>query len=60
MKIEIPRPDWHRHLVKAINVAKDGDIIVCHNRDMLELAESARQRMCPEKMIFFDIEEEVF
>ena len=57
MKHEIPRSNWPTALAEAIENADDGDTIVCHNEDMAQLAERARQRMCPKKTLMFEIDD---
>jgi len=49
----IPRGNWHLALAACIASAAHGDTIICHTAAMQALAERARQRMCPEKMLFF-------
>jgi hypothetical protein len=51
--IEIPASNWHVALATAIETARDGETIKCLNKSQAELGESARQRMCPGKRLFF-------
>lgn len=56
MRHTIPAGNWTRALAAKIEQAQDGDEIVVHNEDMKELAESAKQRMCPNKRLVFVVE----
>jgi len=56
MRYEIPTSNWHTALADAIEDAADGDTIVCHSEAMELLADSARARMCPEKLLVFEVE----
>ena len=56
MRREIPRKNWTRHLADAIGQAADGDTIVCHTTNMVELASRAHARMCPDKILIWEIQ----
>lgn len=56
MRVEMPETDWHMKLADAIDNAKPGDVIVCHSEDMKRLGERAKNRMCPDKEIVFEVE----
>lgn len=58
MRYTIPTRSWTLMLWVAIAAAQDGDVIEVHNDAMQELAERARLRMCPDKNLTFEIEEE--
>lgn len=58
MTITIPRTNWTMALADAIRDACDGDVIVVHNDDMRELGERAKGRMCPNKTLTFQVEDE--
>lgn len=51
----VPQANWHTALADAIEQSQDGDTIIVHNPSMKELAERALGRMCPGKLIFFQI-----
>jgi hypothetical protein len=53
----VERKNWHVHLAGVIQKAKDGDTIICHSQPMIELAERARSRLCPEKKLIFKMED---
>ena len=53
----IPRGNWHLALIDAIKNAQDGDTIECHTEAMQQLAEKAKQRMCPQKSFIFTLED---
>lgn len=55
-RIEIPRRNWNNELANAIENSSNGDVIVCHSQEMMELAERAKERMCPDKIISFELE----
>ncbi len=57
MRHEIDHVDWHMQLSNAIKIACNGDTIVCHNDSMRELAERARIRMCPDKVLTFELQD---
>jgi len=52
---KIPYANWTSHLARLIDTAADGDTIQVHTEAMQELAEMARERMCPEKKLNFII-----
>lgn len=52
----LPAANWHMALANAIEAAQDDDTIVCHSEAMAELAEEARQRLCPSKRLVFEVE----
>lgn len=54
MKIKIPAGNWQMALVDAIESAKDGDIIVVKSNVQRQLAQSTKERMCPDKDITFE------
>ncbi len=56
MRHKIPAANWPTHLADAIEVADDGDVIVCHSGSMKSLAERAHGRMCPDKLLSFPVE----
>jgi len=58
MQYVIPAGGWVSRLADAIENAEAGDSIVVRSEAMLELAERARSRMCPEKQITFILEKE--
>lgn len=57
MKHTIHFGNWHIALADAIEAADDGDVIIVHNEAMKELAEGARESMCPDKQLSFEIVE---
>ena len=56
MRHTIPAGNWPTALVDTIESAQDGDVIVVHTAAMQELAEGARQRMCPHKKLVFEVQ----
>ncbi len=50
--------NWHIHLVGILGSARPGDTIVCFSDSVRELAAQTRRRMCPDKFLIFDVEEE--
>lgn len=57
MRHEIAPADWHLKLSNAIRTAGDGDTIICHTESMRALAERARARMCPDKLLTFELQD---
>ncbi len=55
MRIVIPSSNPFAALADAIEVSKDGDVIEVDSQEMKELAEDAKERMCPAKQIAFAI-----
>jgi len=55
MRHEIPTHSSRTHLANAIENAKDADIIVCRSDAMKVLAERAHKRMCPDKLLTFEV-----
>ena len=55
MRHIISTTDWTTSLADAIEVANNGDTIVCHNDAMVELGKRARSRMCPNKTLTFEL-----
>jgi hypothetical protein len=56
MRHEIPVTNWASHLAAATRQAEDGDTIVCHTPNMVEFARRAQGRMCPTKIIIWEIQ----
>ena len=56
MEFRLPRRNWHMALADAIKQSSDGDIIIVFSKVMLELGLSAKMRMCPDKLLTFEIE----
>jgi len=52
---KIPHANWHMALAIAIEETQDGDTIVVHNDAERELGEIAKERMCPQKQITFEV-----
>ena len=52
---KIPSSNWPTALWAAIDCSVDGDIIVILNEAMRELGEEAKERMCPNKEITFEV-----
>ena len=57
MRHEIDHENWHLKLSNAIRTSVNGDTIVCHNDTMRELAERAHIRMCPDKILTFELQD---
>jgi len=55
MKHVIPARNWTTALADAIESADEYDVIEVHSDAMWELAERARQRMCPDKYLIFEV-----
>lgn len=56
MRHTIPTCNWPTALVDTIESAQDGDVIIVHTAAMQDLAEGARQRMCPHKNLVFEVQ----
>lgn len=56
MRYEIHKHDWPAKLADTVGLATDGDTIVCYSQAMIELGERARVRMCPRKVLVFELE----
>lgn len=58
MKHVIPAKNWHLEIADALEHAITGDEIVVRTDEQRQLAESARHRMCPGKLLFFVVEKD--
>ncbi len=59
MEIEIPLGNWHMALADAIKDAQNGDVIIVKTEAQVELGGRAKERMCPDKEIMFEIKQSV-
>ena len=55
MRYDVPAKNWTMVLADFIEQTQDGDVIVIASEAAKELAEKAKNRMCPEKKISFKI-----
>ena len=49
------KANWAISLAGIIANAHDGDTIVVHSSAMMEMAERARRRTCPDKRLTFEV-----
>ena len=55
MRIEIPKDNWLLALTDAIQFSIEGDTILCHNIQMLRIAEEIKDSLCQDKNITFKV-----
>lgn len=53
----IPAGNWTIALADAIEQSVDGDVIVVDSDVKVELGQDAKDRMCPEKRLTFEVRE---
>ena len=58
MTHKIPYGNWLQELADAIDGAKNGDSIECHNEVMIQHARSYLEDVCPGKSLGFTLQEE--
>lgn len=58
MRIIIPVGDWLMKLCDALETSNNDDEIIVKTQAIKELAEMAKERICPDKNIIFIIEAE--
>lgn len=54
-KHTLPMANWHMALADIIERADDGDVVIVPDEFTKELGERAKQRMCPDKKLTFEV-----
>jgi vacuolar-type H+-ATPase subunit F/Vma7 len=60
MIYRIPDVDWPKNLANSLKNSRDADVILVSTEAQKELAERAKERMCPEKKLIIQKEERLY